>query len=101
MSDRRHILDRLTHEWRSASSLARELGISRGDIEEDLRHLVRSAHAAGRVVEILPARCRSCDFVFAEDRLAKPGRCPQCKGSRLLEAQLRRSEEHTSELQSH
>lgn len=83
------MLDRLSEEWRSASSLAREFGVGRGDVEEELRHLLRSARAAGRAVEIVPARCRSCDFVFNEDKLAKPSRCPRCKGGRLFEAQIR------------
>lgn len=89
MSDRRQMLERLSGEWRSASSLAREFGIGRHDVEDELWHLMRSARAAGRTVEVLPARCRSCDFVFSEDKLAKPGRCPQCKGSRVFEAQIR------------
>ena len=91
MSDRKRLLERLAAEWRSASSLAREFGIPRGDIEDELRHLFASARAAGRVVEVLPARCKSCDFVFDTERLTKPSRCPQCKGSRLVEALMRMS----------
>jgi predicted Zn-ribbon and HTH transcriptional regulator len=92
---RKHLLELLSEEPRSVSRLARDLGLSRGDVEDDLRHMIRSARAAGHRVEILPARCRSCDFTFAEDRLGKPGRCPACKGSRIFEAQIsvRRSEE--------
>jgi hypothetical protein len=37
-------------------------------------------------VRVEPARCKTCGFVFDADRLAKPGRCPACKGSRLYEA---------------
>jgi predicted Zn-ribbon and HTH transcriptional regulator len=86
---RRHLLELLSHEPRSVSSLARELGIARGDVEAHLRHLLRSARASGHAVEIAPARCRSCDFVFGADKLVKPGRCPVCKGTRLYEAQIR------------
>jgi hypothetical protein len=50
--------------------------------------MIRSARAAGHRVLIVPARCRSCDFVFGEEKLAKPGRCPSCKGSRIFEAQI-------------
>jgi predicted Zn-ribbon and HTH transcriptional regulator len=85
---RKHLLEILTAEPRSVSRLARELGLSRREVEDDLRHMVRSARAAGHRVAILPARCRTCGFTFAEDRLAKPGRCPQCKGSRIFEAQV-------------
>jgi predicted Zn-ribbon and HTH transcriptional regulator len=40
-------------------------------------------------VIIDPARCKNCGFMFGEDKLSKPGRCPECKGSRIFEAQLR------------
>ena len=89
MSDRKRLLERLSAEWRSASSLAHELGIRRGEIEDEPRHLFMSARAAGRAVEIVPARCKACDFVFGAEKVAKPSRCPQCKGSRVLEAQIR------------
>ena len=86
---RRHLIDLLSHEPRSISSLARELGASRSDLEDDLRHAIRSARAQGHFVRVIPARCKSCDFVFGEDKLSKPSRCPACKGSRLFEPMLR------------
>jgi predicted Zn-ribbon and HTH transcriptional regulator len=70
---------------RTASSLARELGLRRGDIEEDLQHAIRSARAAGDRVVITPARCKSCGFVFDQDKLSKPGKCPACRGTRIYE----------------
>jgi predicted Zn-ribbon and HTH transcriptional regulator len=88
MAFRRQLIDLLSDDFRSASSLARELGLTR-DIEDDLRHALRSARAAGHDVEIVPARCKSCGFVFGEDKLLKPGRCPACKGSRLFEPMIR------------
>ena len=86
---RRQLVELLSHEPRSASSLARELGLRRGDIEDALRHALRSAAAAGLRVSVLPARCKDCGFTFGEDRLAKPSRCPACKGSRLHEPMIR------------
>ena len=89
MAFRRQIIDLLSREPRSASSIAREMGLRRGEIEEDLRHALRSAAAAGHRIDIIPARCKDCGFTFGADRLGKPGRCPACKGSRLFEAQIR------------
>jgi predicted Zn-ribbon and HTH transcriptional regulator len=86
---RRHLIDLLSQEPRSVSSLARELGMSRGDVEDDLRHAIRSARAQGHDVQVVPARCKTCDFVFGEEKLAKPSRCPACKGARLYEAMIR------------
>lgn len=56
MAFRRQLIDLLSNEVRSASSLARELGMQ---------------------------------LVFGEDRLLKPGRCPECKGPRLFEPMIR------------
>ena len=88
MAFRRHLIEFLSHQPRSASWLARELGMKRGDVEEDLRHALRSARAAGHHIEVIPARCKACDFVFSTDKLSKPGRCPHCKGTRLFEPML-------------
>lgn len=89
MAFRKDLLRILSLQPRSVSWLARELGLDRHDVEDDLRHMIRSARAAGHRVIIEPARCRACDFVFSEDKLSKPGKCPQCRGTRLHEAQIR------------
>jgi predicted Zn-ribbon and HTH transcriptional regulator len=86
---RRQLIELLSHEPRSVSSLGRELGLRRGDVEDQLRHAVRSAAGAGHSVEVIPARCKDCGFLFGTDRLARPGRCPSCKGSRLFEPLIR------------
>jgi hypothetical protein len=85
---RRQLIELLSDAPRSVSSIAREMSLHRGDAEEDLRHALKSAIAAGHRVEVVPARCKDCGFVFGEDRLTKPGRCPSCKGSRLFEPQI-------------
>jgi predicted Zn-ribbon and HTH transcriptional regulator len=88
MTVRKEILDRLAGAPRSVSSLARELGLKRGDVEEDLRHALRSAEAAGYQVDVVPARCRSCGFTFDRGKLSKPGKCPECRGTRIFEPQI-------------
>ena len=88
MTFRRSLIDVLATQPRSVSSIARELGLKRGDVEDDLRHAIRSARASGRSVLIEPARCRSCGFTFGEDKLSKPSRCPSCRSERLFEAQI-------------
>jgi len=86
--DRKQLLSILTVQPRSVSSLARELGLKRGDVEEDLAHVIRSARAAGHRVVVQPARCRACGFTFGEDKLSKPGKCPACRGTWLYEPQI-------------
>jgi len=82
---RRDLLAVLAAGPRTASSLARELGLDRRDIENELRHALRTARTSGHSIAIEPARCKSCGFVFDGDRLTKPSRCPSCKGSRIYE----------------
>jgi predicted Zn-ribbon and HTH transcriptional regulator len=79
----------LSAEPRTASSLARELGLPRRDLEQDLEHMIRSARAAGHRVIVEPARCRACGYLFGEDKLSKPSRCPACKGTWLFEPLVR------------
>lgn len=49
------------------------------DVEEDLKHLERSLNRQGLRLMVEPARCRYCGFVFARDKLRKPGKCPRCR----------------------
>ena len=88
MTVRKTLLMLVGRQPRSLSSLARELGLTRGDVQEDLRHAIRSARSAGHRIEVLPARCRACGFTFDESRLAKPGKCPACRGTRSYQAQI-------------
>jgi len=86
---RRLLLDLLSREPRSISSLARELETTRADVEDDLRHLLRTVQAQGYRIEVVPARCKACEFVFGNDKLGKPGRCPACKSTRIYEPMIR------------
>jgi predicted Zn-ribbon and HTH transcriptional regulator len=96
MPFRKHLLALLSDQPRSASSLARELGLKRIDIEEDLLHAIRSARATGHRVLVLPARCKACGFEFDETRLAKPSKCPACRAGRIYEAQVLVERAHVS-----
>ena len=88
MTFRRDLIALLRDQPRSVSWLARELGLRRTDVEDDLRHAIRSARAAGHRIAVRPASCRACGFEFSEDKLVKPGKCPMCRGTRLHEAQV-------------
>lgn len=88
MAFRKQLIEVLAAEPRTASSLARELGMHKRDVEDDQRHLVRSARAAGHSVIVEPARCKSCGFVFSEEKLSKPGKCPECRSTWVFEPLL-------------
>lgn len=64
--------------------LSIRLGASQKDLLEHLAHLERSLGRTGEHLVVDPARCLACNYVFADrTRLAKPGRCPSCKGTRI------------------
>ena len=88
MTIRKDLITLLSHQPRSVSAIARELGLTRGDVEEDLRHAIRSAEAAGHRIIVIPARCRACGFTFDERKLSKPSKCPACRSARLFEPQI-------------
>jgi predicted Zn-ribbon and HTH transcriptional regulator len=75
----------LLAEPRTLSSLAHDLRLTRPEVEDHVRHLLRSARTAGRRVTIEPARCRSCGYRFDEHKITKPGKCPECRGTRIYE----------------
>ena len=84
MTQRRKIGDMLK-EPRTISSVAHELGLTRDEVEDHIKHLMKTARAAKQQVNVEPARCRSCGFRFGGDKIAKPSKCPECSGTRLYE----------------
>ena len=84
MTVRQQIADML-RQPRTISSIAHELKLTREDVEDHVKHLLRSARAADRDIRVEPARCRSCGFSFGQDKITKPGKCPECKGTHLYE----------------
>jgi predicted Zn-ribbon and HTH transcriptional regulator len=83
-TQRKQIADML-RQPRTLSSVAHELKLTREEVEEHLKHLLKTAKTAGQDVKIEPARCRSCGYTFGVDKVTKPGKCPECKGTRLYE----------------
>jgi predicted Zn-ribbon and HTH transcriptional regulator len=70
----------LLREPRSVHGLARELELKPSEVESDLTHLLRSLRRSSEYrVVVAPARCRHCGFTFREDKLSRPGKCPQCR----------------------
>ena len=88
MTIRKQLMEVLAREPRSVSSLAREIGLPRADVEDALLHMITSARAAGHRLVVVPARRRSCGFTFGEERLTRPSKCPKCRNSRIFEPQI-------------
>jgi len=62
------------------------LKISERDAALHLAHAITSASRKHRV-EITPAHCKTCGFVFKDRRrTTKPSRCPNCKKGQVESA---------------
>lgn len=76
---RQQLLDQLANGPFSAAELSRLTGQSEREVLNHMEHL-RRAHR----VEALPASCAGCGFRFEKrTRSTKPGKCPQCKSTRI------------------
>jgi predicted Zn-ribbon and HTH transcriptional regulator len=69
---------------RTAHELSALVRVPEKQVAGHLEHLGRSLRAAGERLDVEPARCLDCGFVFRKrDRLGRPSRCPVCRGERL------------------
>lgn len=70
----------------SAREISVQAHITEKDVCSHLEHIRHSLHAGGSHLEVTPAECRSCGFVFTKrDRLATPGKCPICRCETIFE----------------
>jgi hypothetical protein len=68
----------------TARDLSAIVGIPERDVALHLEHLARSLRHSGGRLEVEPAACLACGFVFEGRRkLTRPGRCPECYGRRI------------------
>ncbi len=76
---RQQLLDQLDGGPFSAGELSRLTRQSEREVLDHLEHLLH----AGKV-KALPASCAGCGFRFEKrTRSKKPGKCPQCKSTRI------------------
>lgn len=85
---RRDLIPLLLEQARTVSQLAREVHATPRELAEDLTHLLRSLPHTEFTAAITPARCRKCGFTFGPDKLFKPAKCPQCRGTWIAEPRL-------------
>ncbi|WP_447985181.1 transcriptional regulator [Nitrospira sp. Nam74] len=82
---RQYLMQLLAGISRSSYELAVLLGLPERQIEEHLRHIVRTlAHDQTRRFILEPSICQSCHYVFRErTRLTRPSRCPRCRNEAI------------------
>jgi len=89
---RRELIGWLSQQEWSFDVLRRDLGVSVRLLEDDLRHVERTLHGAGRRLLVTPPLCDACGFVFRHReprRYHTPSRCPRCRSERIESAHLR------------
>jgi hypothetical protein len=85
---RKDLIDLLLNHPMSVHDIARQLLMTPKDVENDLQHLLKTLRHGGYRAHVEPARCRKCGFVFHQDKLHKPGKCPQCHGTWITDPRI-------------
>ena len=81
---RQAIIALLTDGPVSAKDISIAVRLPEKEVSSHLEHIRRSLHAFGTVLEVTPAECRGCGFVFAKrDRMTPPGKCPVCRSEAI------------------
>lgn len=83
---RRAIMALLIEGPISAKEISAAVSLPEKEVSSHLEHIRRSLHASGAVLEVEPAECRQCGFVFAKrERMTSPGRCPVCRNEAICD----------------
>lgn len=85
---RKDLIPLLENNPMSVTQIAREMDEPPKTVEEDLAHLFRSLKHGEFEARVEPATCRKCGFEFGAEKLRKPSRCPECKGTWLTEPKI-------------
>jgi len=76
---RKYIISLLEEYCVSAKDISTYLRISENDVCDHLEHIRRTMNKANRRLNVMPAQCEKCGFIFTKrGRLTKPGKCPVC-----------------------
>lgn len=83
---RRVIAELIRGEPLSAREISVRAHLMEKEVYSHLEHIRLSLHAIGSQLEVTPAECRSCGFVFHKrERLTPPGKCPICRCETIFE----------------
>ena len=81
---RQKIISLLSEAEMSAREISGQIGIPEKEVTEHLAHIARSVSRQDKKMMMTPAICLACGYGFENrQRFTRPGRCPQCKKSRI------------------
>jgi predicted Zn-ribbon and HTH transcriptional regulator len=85
---RKALADYLLDAPMTVAELARLAQVPMKDVVDDLRHLQRSLRHGDHRLVVHPAVCRKCGFTFGDDKLTRPGKCPECRGTWVTDPRI-------------
>jgi predicted Zn-ribbon and HTH transcriptional regulator len=91
-TNRQQIRGLLLREEIDFDTLRALLGLGVRALEDELRHVEKSARAEGERLLVTPPLCLACGFAFrdrAPRHLHAPGRCPECRSERIASPSFR------------
>lgn len=81
---RHAIMALLSDKGVSAQEISSAVSLPEKEVYHHLAHIRRSLHATGAVLEITPAVCRRCGFIYAKrEKMTPPGKCPVCRNEAI------------------
>jgi len=82
---RKYITSLIEEHTMSAKEISSILKIPEREVYDHLEHIRKTLHQAGGRLEVEPAKCEKCGFLFHKrERLSKPGKCPICHSHLVL-----------------
>ena len=74
------------NQFLTAKDVSAEVKIPEKEVYGHLEHIQKSLAKTGQHLNIKPAECLKCGFIFTKrDRLKTPGRCPVCHEEHIQE----------------
>jgi predicted Zn-ribbon and HTH transcriptional regulator len=86
---RQRIAEYLRETDATPSGIADAVDVHVDSVYAHLGHVSRSVEGSDERLLVAPPECADCGFSDFEDPLARPSRCPSCKGERIQEPVLR------------